>query len=72
MFINTDRANEARSLADAAQALPPGAQTEFPLSEQLQGREWEVIEGARNILNSEGDSHIGLTVPRAGYVAIQA
>lgn len=71
MTNNTDRANEARSLADAAQALLPGAQTEFPLDEQFQGRELEVIEGARNILNSEGDSHISLTIPRAGYVAIQ-
>lgn len=72
MLVNTDRANEARALANAAQELLPGAGREFPLGEQFQGRELEIVEGANNILRREGDAHISLTVPRAGYVAIQA
>lgn len=59
-------------MADAAKALLPGAEIEFPLGEEFRGRELEIIEGAMNILNREGDSHIRLTVPMAGYVAIQA
>ena len=72
MPINTERANEARKLADAAQDLLPGEGVEFPLDEQFRGGELDVIEGARNILNSEGDTNIKLTTPRVGFVAIQA
>lgn len=68
----SNRAVEARRVADEASALPPGQDTTFPLDPEFHGREPEIIEGANNILRSEGEGHIVLSVSSPGQVHIQA
>lgn len=69
---NSERANAARSLADFAQELLPHEELQFDLDEQFRGRESEIIEGAKNILTSEGDGDIKLSIGAPGVVNVSA
>lgn len=71
-MVDSDRANEARNVADYAQTLLPGDERPYPLDDQFHGMETEIIRGALAVLKSDNEMRITLSSDVVGVIWIKA